>query len=184
MSASTSNPLTVEMSEIARDIEEGSTKGNSNDVKSFAESQAEAVAEKGFKAQGSSGIDAFKADRVSAMFQGAGSQLEMITIAVNYFQSFGLVLALDLEWPHEFKFLFGWIETFAFELKLPTDMTWAGIIVGLMVAPILIVQFNMRKYPRQVKGTEENMKIDKLTSLVEGSTGIGGLLYWFWWFWV
>ncbi|GMI17821.1 hypothetical protein TrLO_g1783 [Triparma laevis f. longispina] len=82
----------------------------------------QAIAEKGFRAQGSSGIDAFKTDRVGAMFQGAGSQLEMIAIAVNYSQSFGLVLALELEWPEEFKAFFGWIENFAFELNLPLEM--------------------------------------------------------------
>ena len=36
-------------------------------------------------------------------------------------------------------------------------MTWVGIIVGLMVAPILTLQFNMRTYPRQKEGSEENI---------------------------
>ncbi|GMI03016.1 hypothetical protein TrLO_g8877 [Triparma laevis f. longispina] len=150
MSASTSNPLTVvEMTKSFGDVEEGGKSKDSEDAQSLAQSQAEAVAEKGFKAQGSSGIDAFKADRVNAMFQGAGSQLEMITIALTYIQNFGLVLVLDVTWPAEFKAIFGWMGSFAFQVDLPVDMTWVGIVVGLMVAPILIVHFNMRKYPRQ-----------------------------------
>ena len=80
----------------------------------------QAVAEKGFKAQGSSGIDAFKADRVSAMFQGAGSQLEMITIALTYIQNFGLVLILDVTWPAEFKAIFGWMGSSLSRLTSPS----------------------------------------------------------------
>ncbi|GMH68230.1 hypothetical protein TrST_g5432 [Triparma strigata] len=92
-------------------------------------------------------VDAVNQDAIRSILsgEGAGGVFEMISIAISFFQNFGLIFMFEIPWPDSFKRLFSWLQIFSFDFEaFGGDQLgiWSTIWAGLLVPLWLILMFN------------------------------------------
>jgi len=93
-------------------------------------------------------MDAFDetSSAMTRMLDGGGKPLEMIQVAISFFQSFSLVALIEMEWPTWFR----GFKMFTLDLAFMNDAgDWPTILIGLLTAPILILQLDHGLFVRR-----------------------------------
>jgi len=84
------------------------------------------------------------------MLDGGGKPLEMIQVAISFLQSFSLVALIEMDWP-------GWFtgfKMFTLDLAFMKDAgEWPTIFIGLLTAPLLILQLDHGLFVRRNDNT-------------------------------
>jgi len=120
-------------------LHHGRDRGNTiESVASHLSMEAEKVAEKtvGRNIEATQGVNMEALD---------GQLIDKISIAINFVQSFGLTILIDVEWPDSFKNLFSWIEVFSLDIGIFGGEElgeWIGIWIGLLLPIFLIWMFD------------------------------------------
>ncbi|GMH73073.1 hypothetical protein TrST_g10227 [Triparma strigata] len=141
----------------------------------IANRSAEGTAEAVTRGRGVSAVDAFQTSSAATggFLHGRGSLQEMLTIAINFLQSFSLVTLLRINWPPWFKRLFGWMEMFMLDFEFIGGAKWVVIMCGLAIIPILVLEsdhglfrtglFKRKDYQSVKKWVGDNDEWKKMT---------------------
>lgn len=121
-----SNPM---VSDVGYDLTESNKKEknfkdkSSESFETFVNRSAEGTADAAARRRGVSEADAFQTSSAAAggFLQGSGSLLEMLTIAINFLQTFSLVTLLKVNWRSWFKNLFRWMQIFMLDFEFVGD---------------------------------------------------------------
>ena len=76
-----------------------------------------------------------------------------INIAIGFLQNFGLAVLIDVDWPNNFKDIFGWFELFSLNFTIfgGEDLgEWVGIWMGLLLPPFLLWNVVVFKYLKKI----------------------------------
>ena len=115
-------------------------------IEAHVEKHGDLVAEK-MAGKGLGEVDAVNQGALTRLMSGAGAGglLEMATIAINFFQNFGIVTEIPIPWPESFKLLFTWLEIFSMDFSVFGGAqlgVWTSIWTGLLVPIWLIWMFD------------------------------------------
>lgn len=111
---------------------------DTDEIKEFAEEQLEGEgveATAGFS-ENTSGM----LESTSAAKKVSNSLIEVLSIAINFLQTFSLVIFIDVNWPYSFKLCFRWVRFFLFDFGWTFGISSEApsVMLGLCICPILI----------------------------------------------
>ena len=111
-------------------------------------------------------------------------ELEKLNIGINWVQTFGMVLAIEVALPESFKEFFSFLEIFSFNFEIFEGMSDAvSIAMGLLVPPWLVFEFDVGLFFRFLEEEESavpelhELALKRYRRLFRERTYLGFLVY-------